>query len=49
MGDKVVPDKIRGSFTEPARSAVVPVPRTGGPSISTTGVPAEFLDLVKVD
>ena len=49
MGDKIVPDKIRGSFAEPARATITALPRTGGPSINTAGVPAEFLDLVKVD
>lgn len=48
-GDRIVPDKVVGVFqTEPPKN-VTAIPRFGSPEISTSGVPAEFIDLVKID
>jgi hypothetical protein len=49
MGDKIVPDKVRGSFPEPVPAKTVLVPRTGSAPVDTTNVPPEFLELIKVD
>ncbi len=48
LGDKLVPDKVRGAVPEiPAR--FTPVPRDGGAPIDTSAVDPQFLHLVSME
>lgn len=49
LGDKIVPDNIRGVITEWPGATIQPVPRHGQPTAKTAPVAVEFEHLVKID